>query len=382
MHPKDPGHSEKRIGKKGEERLKERKDLGIAVVGAGRIGTLRASLAAAHPAVRFLAVSDLDLSRARTLGEKVKAQVVSDNNLEVISRPEVNAVIVSTSEHEHTLPVLQALELKKPVLVEKPISLLLEGANQIIAAVQKTGASLRVGYSQRFKRGYLLAKEQILQGRLGKILGGSARVYNSRAQAFQILKRSPHATPVLDVLTYYVDLVCWYLKDNAPAEVVARGQKGVFQAAGYSADDLTWAILTFADGAVVSLGVDYALPEKYPTLGQSPRLEILGTEGVMLFDEERKDQILYTDRGFPHGYVPGHSVNMAFLSSTSAGDWALGDFWGPVGDETRAWLDHLSTGRECALATPEEARTTLEVTLGIEKAVRKREAVTFPLTRS
>jgi predicted dehydrogenase len=108
-------------------------------------------------------------------------------------------------------------------------------------------------------------------------------------------------------------------------------------------------------------------------------LEILGTEGVMLFDEERKDQILYTDRGFPHGYVPGHSVNMAFLSSTSSGDWALGDFWGPLADETRAWLDHLSTGRPCALATPEEARTNLEVTLAIEKAARTRETVRLPL---
>ena len=365
--------------KKTGQREKERNELGIAVIGSGRMGTLRASLAAAHPAVHFLAVSDIDLSRARTLADKIDVQFVSNNNLEVISRPEVNAVIVSTSEHEHTLPVLQALELKKSVLVEKPIALNVEDANRMIAAARQSGVGLRVGYSQRFKRGYLLAKEQILQGRLGQIIGGAARVYNSRAQAFQILKRSPNASPVLDVLTYYVDLICWYLKGNAPAEVVARGQRGVFQAAGYSADDLTWAILTFADGAVVSLGVDYAFPEKYPTLGQSPRLEILGTEGVMLFDEERKDQILYTDRGFPHGYVPGHSINMAFLSSTSSGDWALGDFWGPLADETRAWLDHLSTGRPCALATPEEARTTLEVTLAIEKAARTGEIVRFPL---
>lgn len=362
-----------------EQRTQKRKELGIAIIGSGRMGTLRASLAAAHPAVHFLAVSDIDPSRARTLADKIDVQFFSNNNLEVISRPEVNGVIVSTSEHEHTLPVLQALELKKSVLVEKPIALSLEDADKMIATARQSGVGLLVGYSQRFKRGYLLAKEQILQGRLGRIIGGAARVYNSRAQAFQILKRSPNASPVLDVLTYYVDLICWYLKGNAPAEVVARGQRGVFQAAGYSADDLTWAILTFADGAVVSLGVDYAFPEKYPTLGQSPRLEILGTEGVMLFDEERKDQILYTDRGFPHGYVPGHSVNMAFLSSTSSGDWALGDFWGPLADETRAWLDHLSTGRACALATPEEARTTLEVTLAIEKAARTGETVRFPL---
>ena len=44
----------------------QRKQLGIAVVGSGRIGTLRARLAAKHPAVGFLAISDLDPARARS----------------------------------------------------------------------------------------------------------------------------------------------------------------------------------------------------------------------------------------------------------------------------------------------------------------------------
>ena len=89
----------------------QRKELGIAVIGSGRIGTLRATLAAQHPAVHFLAVADRDPERARKLAEKVGAQFHSGNNLEVMSRPEVNAVVVSTIEVEHTLPILQALEL-------------------------------------------------------------------------------------------------------------------------------------------------------------------------------------------------------------------------------------------------------------------------------
>ena len=44
-------------------------NIGIAVVGAGRIGTLRARLAAKHPSVRFLAISDRDPARARKLAE-------------------------------------------------------------------------------------------------------------------------------------------------------------------------------------------------------------------------------------------------------------------------------------------------------------------------
>ncbi len=357
----------------------EHKELGIAVVGAGRIGTLRASLAAQHPAVHFLAVSDLDPARARTLAERVGAQFSSGDNLEVISRPEVNAVVVSTPEHEHTLPVLQALEMGKPVLVEKPIALSPEDADRLRKTAADRKISLRVGYSRRFLRHFLIAKEQISLGRLGRILGAHGRVLNSRAQALQILKRSPHATPVLDVLTYYVDLILWFMEGNNPVEVVARGQGGVFKEAGYGANDVTWAILTFADGAVVSLGVDYALPEKYPTLGQSHRIEMLGTEGVMIFDDDHKDQVYYTEKGIPHGYVPGHLINMAFLSTSSAGDWALGDFWGPLANETRAWLDHLATGRPCVLPTPEEACRTLRVTLAIEEAVRTKKSVKLKL---
>ena len=41
------------------------KELGIAVIGSGRIGTLRARLAAKHPAVRFVAVSDKDPANAK-----------------------------------------------------------------------------------------------------------------------------------------------------------------------------------------------------------------------------------------------------------------------------------------------------------------------------
>ena len=46
------------------------------------------------------------------------------------------------------LPVLQALELGKPVLVEKPIALRLEDADRMISTAAKTGADLRIGYSR------------------------------------------------------------------------------------------------------------------------------------------------------------------------------------------------------------------------------------------
>ena len=210
-------------------------------------------------------------------------------------------------------------------------------------------------------------------------MGGTARVYNSRTQTFQILKRDPHATPVLDVLTYYVDLMCWFLEGNRPVEVVARGQHGIFKEAGYGAHDVTWAIVTFADGAVINFGISYALPAEYPTLGQSDRVELLGTEGTMIIDDDHMDHVLYSEKGIPHPYVPGHAVKMAFLGSNSAGDWAMDDFWGPLGNETRAWLDHLATGAPTIHTTPEQARLNLETTIAIERAVASGQSVRLPL---
>jgi predicted dehydrogenase len=267
------------------------KELGIAVVGSGRIGTLRARLAAKHPAVRFVAVSDKKVEQAKALAKLTGADFYSTDNNEVIARPEVTAVFVSTPEGEHAAPVCKALELGKPVLVEKPLALSLNDAEAILKTVKQTSGLLRIGYSRRFKECFLRAKEQMMHGRLGKISGGLARVYNSRAQTFAILKRDPHATPVLDVLTYYVDLMCWFLEGNPPVEVVARGQSGIFRDAGYSAHDVTWALVTFADGAVINFGISYALPANYPTQGQSDRVELLGAEGTMIIDDDHMEHL-------------------------------------------------------------------------------------------
>lgn len=357
----------------------ERKLIGIAVVGSGRIGTLRARLAAKHPAVRFLALADLDIEKARRLAGETGADFVSADNAEVIERPEVTAVIVSTPEGAHSAPVRRALALGKAVLVEKPIALTLRDADDMLETVRRTRGDLRIAYSRRYKECFLRAKEQMLQGRLGKVVGGMARVYNGRAVALNILQRDPHATPVLDVLTYYVDLVCWLLEGNPPVEVVARGRRGLFAEAGYDADDVTWAIVTFADGAAFSFGVSYALPADWPAMGQSDRVELLGMEGTMLIDDDHRDHLLYTDRGFPAGYLPGHSVNMAFLGANSGGDWAVGDFWGSIANETRAWLDALATGQPTVHTTPQQARINLETTIAIVRAAETGKAVRLPL---
>jgi predicted dehydrogenase len=328
-----------------------------------------------------VAVADRDPARAKKLAEKTGAQFYSADNLEVISRPEIDAVVVATIEVEHTLPILQALELGKPVLCEKPLALNFAEADKLLAAAKKAGIELRVGYSRRFKDKYLLAKEQLMNGRLGRVTSGMARVFNSRSQAVATLSRLPADTSTISGLVYYVDLMNWLLPDNPPVEVFAKGHGGTIKGAGFAnTNDVTYAIVTLKDGAVVNLGVCYALPKHYPSLGHAGRVELIGTDGVLIIDDDHTDQMMYSQHSASHVYLPDHNVNMVFMGSGTPGDWALGDFWGPIANETRAWLDHLATGKKCVLATAQEARANLETTLAIELAADTGRQVTLPLS--
>ena len=112
-------------------------------------------------------------------------------------------------------------------------------------------------------------------------------------------------------------------------------------------------------------------------------MEILGTEGVILFDDDHKDQVLYTELGHLPWLRSRPQGEYGFLEQhlrQETGPWAIsGDL---LASETRAWLDHLCTGRPCVLATPEEARRTLEVTLAIERAMRTKKVVDLPLEKN
>ena len=53
------------------------------------------------------------------------------------------------------------------------------------------------------------------------------------------------------------------------------------------------------------------------------------------------------------------------------GDWAVGDFVGPMRDETRLFLERVTTGKEVPLCDAETARSVLELTLAMEESVRR-----------
>src|SRR5439155_13690733 len=116
---------------------KNAKRIGLAIVGAGRVGLFRGEIAARHPMVDFIGVADLKQDRLALLKEKTKADFVTTDFRELLKRPEVTAAIISTDEHLHVEPILAAVDRKLDLLIEKPLATELASSKRVLEEIKK-----------------------------------------------------------------------------------------------------------------------------------------------------------------------------------------------------------------------------------------------------
>src|SRR2546423_6621392 len=148
---------------------KNPKRIGVAIVGAGRVGLFRGEVAARHPQVDFIGLAEIKPDRAQQVAAKIGADFVTTDYRELLARPEVTAAIIATDEHLHVDPILAAVERGLSLLIEKPLATELAESERVLKAIQKSGVDAVVGYTQRFRRRWLGAKEKILTGQLGAV---------------------------------------------------------------------------------------------------------------------------------------------------------------------------------------------------------------------
>jgi predicted dehydrogenase len=334
--------------------------LGLAVVGTGTIGALRARIAALNPIVGYLSVCDIDADRAREVSSLCDADAVHCDAVEAIGDPAVDAVIVATSEHSHYEPAMTAIQAGKPVLIEKPLTLDPAEAREIASAGARAGVPVGVGFTQRYRRRYQSAKQHLTDGYLGDLTTVTAKIFITRAVAESVIRRAPGTTPAINTLTYCVDLLLWYAEGRRPASVYARWSRGEISER-YGAPDATWAIVTFEDGLVANLGVSWEPPRPHPANVASMEVDLFGRAGMLEISDDHRDVLLVSDEAIPSAYPPHVAANAALLGSAMPGDWAIGRFFGPMKDETDAFLE--AAAKRALPAGMADAHHGLEVLL-------------------
>src|ERR671936_2013177 len=357
------------------------KRIGLAIVGAGRVGLFRGEVAARHPAVDWIGVADLKPDRAKLVGEKCKAEFVTGDYRELLARPEVTAAIIATDEHLHVEPILAAVERRLSLLIEKPLATELAASQRVLNAIQAAKVDACVGYTQRFRRRWLAAKEKVRTGALGDVTLVTSRAFMNRLVALDNYKRTNDPATISPMVisgTHALDVVMWCMEAKTPVECYARSIDKVLGPA-YQGIDATAGMIMFSDGSVYHLSISWALPVAWPGAVYSLEIGIVGTDGVLTIDDTHRDVVLAVSAPQSEGYAPDPTRLVDFLGSYPPGDVALGELRGSMREETEQWLNRVSLGLTTQHATAAEAHDRLMLTKAFDLSARLKKPIALPI---
>ena len=360
------------------------KPVGLAIIGAGRVGLFRGAVAARHPAVQWIGIAERNHNRGLDVAGQIGADFVTVDYHELLNRPEVTAVIVATDEHLHVGPIMAAVERGIPLLIEKPLATNLVESAKLLAAIEAAGLDAVVGYTQRFRRRWLSGKEKVRTGALGDVTMVTSRAFMNRLVAIDNYKRTDDAATISPMVisgTHALDIVMWYMEAKTPVECYARSIDKVMGPL-YGGIDATAGMIMFSDGSVFHLNISWALPVSWPGAVYSLEVGIVGTEGVLTIDDTHRDIVLAVSAPQEEGYAPDKRRLVDFLGSYPPGDMALGELRGPMREETDSWLNRVAMGLPTPAATAREAHRNLMLTKALDLSARRRQPVSLPLSEA
>ena len=155
----------------------------VAHIGCGRMGRGDMGGIIEHPLARVVAVCDLDSIRAaagqslavnhyKKQGERDVTVKVYHDYRELLARPDIDAVVVSTPDHWHAQIAIEAALAGKHLYVQKPVTYNIAESIALRKAVQAKKVILQTGSQQRSENPYAAfrpASEAVRNGRLGQL---------------------------------------------------------------------------------------------------------------------------------------------------------------------------------------------------------------------
>ena len=160
--------------------VRDEKEIGLAIVGCGTIGRIRAKFARDYPGVGWLGLCDIKENIGSQLANDVDADFFTTNMEELIKRPEVTATMIITDENHHMEPTLLAVEQGHDLFIEKPLATVAQESFKILKAIEANGIDACVGYTNRFRRRFLAIKGKLESGQIGELRVPALQFCHSR----------------------------------------------------------------------------------------------------------------------------------------------------------------------------------------------------------
>src|SRR5205823_662512 len=250
----------------------------FGLLGCGRIAKRHAELLGGNHIERasLVAVCDNVKPRADALAAKFGVPAYDDLD-DLLARKDIDAVAVLTPSGLHPQHVIACAKAGKHVVVEKPMALRLQDADDMMRACDEAGVKLFVVKQNRFNVPVVKTREALVAGRFGRLILGTVRVRWCRDQAYYD-QDDWRGTWAYDggVLTnqasHHVDMLEWFFGD-----VISVHARAITALATIETEDTAVATLKFRNGA---LGVIEATTAARPT-DLEGSLSILGEKGAV-----------------------------------------------------------------------------------------------------
>jgi predicted dehydrogenase len=364
-----------------------KKPLGLAVVGCGVIGRMRATMARDYPGIGWIGLSDMNA----TVGNKLKSDIGADyfttDYRELIARPEVDALIVATSTWAHVEPTLLGVEKGIPMLIEKPLATDARQSFEVLHAIQKAKVDACVGYTQRFRRRFLVVKSRVDSGQIGNLTCLVTRAFMNRMAPLgevRLTQDRRHLTPMVVSGTHSLDMCRWIMGPKIqPVSIYAKSQDKVMGQHGTK--DATFGIFQLDNGAIWSMNICWALPKVWPGAVYGLEIGIVGDKGVIDIEDTHRDLVLASEANQgpayrPEGLAEETVRQVEFLTSFPPGDVYDGELWGPLREETWNWYQRIYMGTKTPHATAAEAHDNLMLTMAMDLSARQGREIKLPIS--
>ena len=342
------------------------KQVEAAVIGTGWCGGIRAETLSRTALCDKLHICEIRPDRLAEVKALTKPATSTLDYQDIVNNSNISVVYICTTPEQTHFPIARdCLKAGKHVLLEKPISMELWEADELITLANRANLKFTIGYSQRFNTKVAYAKKAIADGTLGKVVNVMVSRHISRSLGTKIGKRV-RLSPAAMESTHDLDFVFWLLEPAKPVRIYSQGAYGFMQPINGSYD-VMWSIVTMDDGTMVSIGGGWNLPPSYPNYCAT-WIEITGSEGSLFLDDTQRDNWLSTvseGTRFPMSTMPGEQVDHVFA--------------GQMGPETIHFLESCLLDRP-VMVRPEHARMVMETYLAADLSAEKNEPIDLPLT--
>jgi UDP-N-acetyl-2-amino-2-deoxyglucuronate dehydrogenase len=250
----------------------------FGLLGCGRIAKRHSDLLGGNhiKGASMVAVCDPLRVRADAIASKFGVPALYDMD-DFLARKDIDVVAVLTPSGIHPEHVIAAAKAGKHVVVEKPMALRLQDADDMIRACDEAGVKLFIVKQNRFNVPVVKAREALEAGRFGRLILGTVRVRWCRDQAYydQDAWRGTWAYDggvLTNQASHHVDMLEWFFGD-----VVSVHARAATALAKIETEDTAVATLKFKNGA---LGIIEATTAARPT-DLEGSLSILGEKGTV-----------------------------------------------------------------------------------------------------